>query len=196
ESKGFACEPINKTTIHIYLQDNMREYTGYLETQKKTIKGLNIILRPAHQGDDKALEDFFDSLSTDSILNRFTTSRVDITPEGIQKLILIDHSKEMVILALLKDKDMIVGMGQYFIDDRSNTAEVAFIVRDEFQNRGIARELIAHLMDIAKKRELRGFTAETFMENKKMIHLFESMGFTKEKSPGTRSYELRCLFNN
>ncbi|MCK5506294.1 MAG: GNAT family N-acetyltransferase, partial [Thermodesulfovibrionia bacterium] len=116
----------------------MREYTGYLETQKKTIKGLNIILRPAHQGDDKALEDFFDSLSTDSILNRFTTSRVDITPEGIQKLILIDHSKEMVILALLKDKGKIVGMGQYFIDDRSNTAEVAFIVRDEFQNRGIA----------------------------------------------------------
>ncbi len=173
----------------------MREHTGYLETQKKTVKGLNIILRPAAKGDEKALKDFFDSLSADSMLNRFTASRADTTPAGIQKIILFDHAKEMVVLALLKDEGKIVGMGQYFIDDLSNTAEVAFIVHDEFQNRGIARELIAHLTDIAQKRGLRGFTAETFMENKRMIHLFESMGFTKEKSPGTRSYELKCLFN-
>jgi ribosomal protein S18 acetylase RimI-like enzyme len=174
----------------------MRENTEYLETQKKTIKGLNIILRRATQGDDKALKDFFGSLSADSMLNRFTTSKVDITPTGIQKIILFDHSKEMVILALLKDEGKIVGMGQYFIDDRSNTAEVAFIVHDDLQNRGIGRELIALLMGIAKKNGLQGLTAESFVDNKKMIHLFESMGFTKEKSPGTRSYELRCLFNN
>jgi ribosomal protein S18 acetylase RimI-like enzyme len=174
----------------------MSERTGYLEVQKETIKGLHILLRPATYGDDKHLKKFFESLSADSLINRFTTSRTDIASTEIHAITHFDPLKEMMILALLKDKDVVVGIGQYFIDESSNIAEVAFVVHDGFQNRGIARELIAHLKDIAKRNGLRGFTAETFMENKRMIHLFESMGFSKEKSPGTRSYELTCSFNN
>ena len=69
--------------------------------------------------------------------------------ERLQKFVVIDYTKEMVILAVVQkeDKEEICGMGQYFIDENTHTAEVAFVVRDDYQKQGIGAELldISHL---------------------------------------------------
>lgn len=46
------------------------------------------------------------------------------------------------------------------------------MVRDDYQNRGICRELLSYLTYLAKKQGLLGFTAEILTENRPMLHLF------------------------
>ena len=51
-------------------------------------------------------------------------------------------------------------MGSYYLDTKTNLAEVAFVVRDQWQNHGIGTFLLKHLMRIARRNGIRGFTAE------------------------------------
>ena len=104
----------------------------------------------------------------------------------------------MIILAIIQDdgKETIVGVGQYGIDEMTHTAEVAFTVRDDYQNQGIGAELLSYLTLLAKRRGLHGFTAEVLMENRRMLHLFESMGFDLTKSIEEGVYELKMAFRD
>jgi RimJ/RimL family protein N-acetyltransferase len=65
-----------------------------------------------------------------------------------------------------EEKEVIVGMGQYIIEETSLSAEVAFIVKDEYQNRGIGTEILTYLTYLAKRHGLTSFTAEVLVENK------------------------------
>src|SRR5208337_2391402 len=91
-------------------------------------------------------------------------------------------------------EEMMVGMGQYHIDETTHTAEAAFAVRDDYQGQGIATELLAYLTYLAKKEGLYGFTAEVLMENKPMLKVFEKMGFVIERIAEAGVYELNMSF--
>jgi len=99
--------------------------------------------------------------------------------EKLQKFVVIDYTRETVILATMQDegREIIVGMGQYIVDRLSLTAEVAFLVRDSYHNKGIGTELLKYLMYLAKKQGQMGFTAEVLPENTPMLHVFEENGF-------------------
>jgi ribosomal protein S18 acetylase RimI-like enzyme len=102
----------------------------------------------------------------------------------------------MVILVIDEsgEKDLVVGVGQYGIEEMTHTAEVALVVRDEWQNKGIGSILLSYLTNLAKKQGLLGFTAEVLVENKPMLHLFEKMGFDIQKRTSSGVYELRMAF--
>jgi GNAT superfamily N-acetyltransferase len=85
-------------------------------------------------------------------------------------------------------------MGQYYVDKESLTAEVAFVVRDEYQGRGIGAALLTYLTYLARKQGLHGFTAEVLITNRTMLHLFEGMGFAVEKRDEHGMCELRMSF--
>ncbi len=170
------------------------EYPEDLEAFRTTETALSVMLRPVKLSDEHLLKDFFYSLSDESMYHRFISTRRDMPHERLQKFVVIDYTKEMVIVATLEEegKEIVVGMGQYLIDERANTAEVAFVVRDNYQNRGIGRELLSYLIYIAKKNGLHGFTAEVLVDNRQMLHLFERVGFEKRLEDGT--YELKLSF--
>ncbi|OPX90227.1 MAG: Acetyltransferase (GNAT) family protein [Pelotomaculum sp. PtaB.Bin104] len=86
-------------------------------------------------------------------------------------------------------------MGQYIIDT-THTAEVTFVVRDDYQNRGIGAELLSYLTYLAMKQGLLGFYAEVLMENGPVFHLFETMGFDIEKRGSDGVYELKVMFRS
>jgi GNAT superfamily N-acetyltransferase len=85
-------------------------------------------------------------------------------------------------------------MGQYGIDEATHTAEAAFAVQDQYQNKGVGLEILSYLTLLAKRRGLLGFTAEVLRENQPMLHLFEKMGFDIEKRTVTGVYELKMAF--
>jgi len=88
-----------------------------------------------------------------------------------------------------------VGMGQYNVDPNTHSAEVAFVVRDDYQNRGIGKELLNYLTYLARKQGLLEFTAEVLVENRPMIHLFEQMGFLMDRRTEDQVYELKMAFS-
>jgi acyl-CoA hydrolase/GNAT superfamily N-acetyltransferase len=171
-------------------------YPADLEAYRTTKTGLSMLLRPVKLSDEHLLKDFFYSLSNDSMYRRFISSRTDMHHDRLQPFVVIDYTREMVILAVLpqEEKELIVGMAQYLIDDRAHTAEVAFVVRDDYQGRGIGAMLLNYVTYLAKKSGLLGFTAAVLMENSRMLQLFEKAGFNIEKRSDGGIYELTMSF--
>ena len=146
--------------------------------------------------DEPLLKDFFYHLSTGGMYSRFISTRADMPHERLQKFVAINYNREVVILATIEqgEREEVVGMGQYIIDEKSHTAEVAFVTLDTYQGKGIGSELLTYLTFLAKKQGLLGFAATVLQDNKPMLHLFESMGFEIEKRLDAGTYELKMSF--
>jgi len=172
------------------------EYPEELETHRTTRSGLEVLLRPVKISDEPLLKDFFYSLSDQSMYRRFMSVRKDMPHERLQEFVVIDYTREIVMLASIShgETEEIVGVGQYGIEESSHTAEVAIAVEDAYHNQGIGTELLSYLTLLAKRHGLLGFTAEVLVENKPMLRLFEKMGFDLEKRIEDDVYELKMLF--
>ncbi|HDP81424.1 MAG TPA: GNAT family N-acetyltransferase [Spirochaetes bacterium] len=172
------------------------DYPETLEANRTTRSGLNIRLRPVKISDEPLLKDLFYSLSDKSIYRRFISTRKDMHHERLQEFVIIDYTREMIILACIEqiNKEVVVGMAQYGKQEFSHTAEVAVVVRDDFQGKGVGLELISYMTYLAKKEGLLGFTAEVLVENRPMLQLFEKMGFIIEKRSESGVYELKMQF--
>ncbi len=162
------------------------EYPAELEAYRTTSKKQEIFFRPIKPSDEGLLKKFFYSLSDDSMYKRFISTRKDMPHERLQEFTVIDYTQEVVIIASVKegDNDVVVGLGQYGVHGPSHTGEVAFVVREKYQNRGIASELLSYLTLLARRQGLLGFTAEVLVHNKPMLHLFESNGFEIQRHKG------------
>ncbi len=181
-----------------YIPGKRGEYPENLEIFRTTAKGLPLFLRPVKISDEPMIKDLFYSLSDQSLNRRFMSLRKDMHHERLQEFVVIDYSREILILAYLKEdqEEKIVGMGQYFISESDHFAEVAFVTRDDYQGKGIGRELLSYLTYLAKREGLLGFTAEVLMENKPMLHLFETMGFDLQRQSDQGVYELKMSFRS
>lgn len=173
------------------------EYPKEMETYRTTKTGMEICLRPVKMTDEPLLKDLFYALSDNSMYRRFISRRKDMPHERLQEFVIIDYSREVSIVATVKraEKETIVGLGQYNLNNNTHTAEVAFVVRDDFQNQGIGNELLSYLTLLAKKQGLLGFTAEVLVENRPMYHLFEKMGFFMDQRTEDQVYELKMAFS-
>jgi len=171
-------------------------YPEELETWRTTKTGLNIFLRPIKISDEPLLKDFLYSLSDKSLYRRFMSQRFHMPHEFLQELVVIDYTREMAILAVVGEtpNEKVVGVGRYFIDPETHTAEVAFAVRDDFHNQGIGSELLSYLTYLAKRQGLLGFTAEVFADNAPMLHVFEKGGFDIQKRTIAGLCELKMTF--
>jgi acyl-CoA hydrolase/GNAT superfamily N-acetyltransferase len=172
------------------------EYPEALEASRTTKAGMEVLLRPVKISDEPLLKDFFYSLSDNSLYRRFISVRKDMPHERLQEFVVIDYTKQMVILAVISEagKEKIVGVGQYGINETTRTAEVGFAVRDDYQGRGIGSELLSYLTYLAKRQGLLGFFAEVLFENRPMLHLFHQMGFDIQQRLEEGVYELQMMF--
>jgi acyl-CoA hydrolase/GNAT superfamily N-acetyltransferase len=169
------------------------EYPEHHETRKTTKTGLPLLLRPVKISDEPQLKDFFYSLSDQSMYRRFMTPRRDMPHERLQEFVVIDYTREMVILACLDEgaRSPVTGLAEYYIEEDGLTANVAFAVSDRYQNKGVGTELLAHLTQIARKQGLHGFTAEVLRENEAMLRVFEKMRFPMETATAGDVYRLK-----
>jgi acyl-CoA hydrolase/GNAT superfamily N-acetyltransferase len=179
-----------------YIPGKRGEYPEHLETHRTTKTGLQIFLRPVKISDEPLIKDFFYSLSDRSLNRRFLSKRKDMPHERLQDFVIIDYTKEVVILAIIgsADKELIVGIGQYGIDEQSHSAEVAFAIRDDHHNLGIGTEMLSYLTYLAKREGLLGFTAEVLMDNRPMLHVFEKGGFDIKKKSDAGVYDMKMAF--
>jgi acyl-CoA hydrolase/GNAT superfamily N-acetyltransferase len=168
-------------------------YPEHLETQKTTRSGLSLMLRPVKITDEPLLKSFFYSLSDRSLYTRFMTARKDMPHEKLQEYTVIDYTKEMVILAVVKreEQETVVGLAEYYMDEEDLSANVAFTVRDDHQNKGIGTELLTYIVYIARREGLKSLTAEVLTENRPMMRVFQKLGLPMETTTADRTYELR-----
>ncbi len=199
--RGWLIEEARKLGLiykdQAFIFGKSEEYPEHLENLRTTKSGLQIFLRPVKISDEPLLKEFFNSLSDESLYKRFISVRKNVPHQMLQKFVVIDWAKECVILAAIKninEKEVVVGVGQFVINENIHMAEVALAVRDDYQNKGIGTELLSYLTFIAKRFGLLGFTAEMLAENLQMRHLFDKMGFKTTKTTSEGICELKMMF--
>ena len=137
--------------------------------------GTQIGFRAIHPTDEPRMRHLFYELSQQTIYYRFMSHLKRVTRKQIQDFVYIDHRNDVAVVGTLPEAhgDEIVAIGRYYLEPATNRAEVAFVVHDDWQGRGIGTFLLAHLIKVARRQGIRGFTAEVLRENKAMQAVFD-----------------------
>lgn len=164
---------------------------------RETKSGLKIFLKPVEESDAPLVKNFLCTLSDESVRHRFLSLRKDMADDFLRSFIAINCNRETKILVLAEKnkKEELAGLGQFHVDSDASSAEVALLVGDSYQNRGIGRELFAYLVQLAKKKGLKRFEGIVKTDNRPMLHICKTMGFRLlEKTIKTGVYELKMYF--
>jgi len=151
---------------------------GYMKTNYLLKDGTEINFRPIHPTDEPRMRDLLYDLSQETIYYRFMSHQERFGQRQIQNFVYIDHRKDVAIVGTLPEAygDEIIVVGRYYLDEHTNRAEVAFVVRDEWQNKGLGTFVFRHLVNIAKANGISGFTAEVLRNNNRMQAIFNHSG--------------------
>jgi acetyl coenzyme A synthetase (ADP forming)-like protein len=142
------------------------------------------LVRPA---DEDALRAFLGELSDNSRWLRFFTAGPDL--DAAARLFVGDSGRGLVVVA--GDPERIVAHAGY-MRESEDRAEIAFEVADDWQGRGIATVLLAHLAELAQTDGIATFTASVLAGNHMMIKVFRDSGFAVDvrSLPGELSVEM------
>jgi RimJ/RimL family protein N-acetyltransferase len=156
---------------------NDRAYPSDLERDATLRDGGTIHLRAIRADDVARLQAFHGRLSRDSIFFRFFSPLPVLTDERAAYFTTLDFERRLAIVAVegSADDEQIVGVIRY---DRHETdvAEFALIVEDRLQHHGIGSILFWALVDAARTRGIRTFSADVLAENRRMLNLLRESG--------------------
>jgi acyl-CoA hydrolase/GNAT superfamily N-acetyltransferase len=132
--------------------------------------GTRIKFRPIHPTDAARMRDLFYKLSRSIAGDSYGSNMKELPQKQIQDIVYIDHRKEIGIVGTIPDaaEEEIIAFGGYSLNDKTNRSEVALVVRDEWQNRGIGSFMLEYMSRIARKDGIRGFTAMVNTTNNPM----------------------------
>lgn len=158
------------------------EYAEKLAHRAALGDGTEIFFRPIKSTDDRSLRDMLYSLSPESIYYRFFQPLKKFSFSDRQKFITLNYRDELAIVGCVARPggDEMVAVGRYMREPSTNTAEVAFIVQDNWQNRGMGGYLLAFLARIARKNGIQQLKASVLRNNKPMLNVFQTSGFKVE----------------
>jgi RimJ/RimL family protein N-acetyltransferase len=156
--------------------------------------GTQITFRSIHPTDEKGMKKLFYGLSEQSVYYRFMSRVSALTQKQLQSFVYIDHRQEVSVVGTLPEAhgEEIIAVGGYFLDPKTNRAEVAFITHDKWQNRGIGTFLFKYLTSIARSNGIGGFTAEVLRANKGMQAVLNksSLKMQSHLEGGVVSYDM------
>ncbi|XXY52735.1 GNAT family N-acetyltransferase [Sorangium sp. So ce269] len=139
--------------------------------------GEELLCRPVRLSDESALQDLFYRLSDESTYRRFMSHKREHPHEEMQQLVNLDYDQNMAIVACAgPEHETLVGMARYDVDPKNNLADVAFVVRDEWQGKGVGTLLMRRMAEIARARGIAGFEADVQLTNKAMMRVLEKSG--------------------
>ena len=152
-------------------------------------------LRPIRPSDAALEAEFIGRVSEESMYYRFFRPRKALTDEELHYFTNVDYQKRMAFVAL-HDGD-IVAVGRYDqleVDDEDGTAaEVAFLVEDAHQGRGLGTLLLQHLAMYARLHGIEFLRAYVLSDNRRMLEMFRSAGYgvsRRDFSNGVHEVEL------
>ncbi len=187
-----------------YIHPQMAEIRGKFivgpnetKTTMEIEDGKRIEFRAIHPTDEQMIREMFYSLSEKSIYYRFMMHLKRLTFRQLRDFIYIDHRTAVGIVgtATSGSHTEIVALGGYYLDPTTNRAEIALVVHDRWQGRGVGAFLFHHMFTLARRNGIAGFTATVLPDNKSMQRVFSTcdMPVRSKMDDGVLFYEVDFL---
>ena len=155
------------------------DYPRHWEADVLLRDGQSAHLRPIHADDHDLLVDFYAQVSAESKYMRFFAPMPTLSEKDIERFTHVDHHDRVAFVLTVAEKMIAVGRFDKIPQQPGEpaTAEVAFLVQDAHQGRGIAQLLLEHLAQAGRERGIDKFEAEVLPENHRMIQIFRDAGY-------------------
>jgi ribosomal protein S18 acetylase RimI-like enzyme len=155
----------------------MSETINYA-TRETLSDGRPIEIRALRREDEADMLAAVGKTSAQSLQRRFFVMKRHFSDKERAFFMDVDFKNHVAIVATADEdgRELIVGGGRYIVFEPGR-AEMAFVVIDAWQGRGIGSILMRHLVKIASVSGLNELTAEVLPENTAMIKVFGKFGF-------------------
>ena len=123
------------------------------------------------------LLEMYNSLSQDTIYNRFFVFRDKLTIEEAKKMAAISKKDEIALVGVVNrgSSPAIIADARIYIE--GDTGEIGIVVHDRWQNKGLGTALVSELIREGEKRGLKRLKIYCLPDNRIMIHVGEKLGF-------------------
>lgn len=158
----------------------MTDYPVRYESDILLRDGSSLHLRPIKTDDLNQLMEFHKRLSPRSVYFRYFSPLPELGEDRARELTLVDYENTFALVGELAGR--IVGVARYYRDEKDpDRAEVAFLIEDALQGRGIATRMLERLAEIAREKSITTFDAYVLGDNRKMMDVFMHTGFEVER---------------
>jgi acyl-CoA hydrolase len=156
-----------------------------------------LFVRPLKTTDERMLQEFFYSHSQETIYNRYFGQKSQLAHREAAKLCYVDYQSRMALAVFQQtgDSERIVAVARYAANPRSNMAETAVVVHEDYRRLGIAGYLLKQLEIYAAGRGIEGFCSEILPTNTAMLSYHRKLGHSLVYSRDSDTYNMEFRFN-
>lgn len=158
-----------------------------------------VTIRAIRPGDKGLLQEAFRGLEASSIYTRFFGPRKEFTDRELIEATEVDFTRTVALVACVRESagERVIGGGRYFTLERTDppSAEVAFLVEEDFHGQGLASTLFTHLLLIGRNQGIARFEADVLPGNKKMLRVFERTGLPVVTKASSDSFHVTIHLN-
>jgi GNAT superfamily N-acetyltransferase len=143
--------------------------------------GLAVTIRPMRPDDRDKVAASIGKLDRESVYSRLFSYRNHLTDAALDRIMTIDPDRDVTLLVTTGSGpgEVVIASGHYTVSiaaESIRTAEVAFIVEEDFHRLGIASLLLLRLVEIARRQGIVAFEADVLARNKAMLGVFARSG--------------------
>lgn len=159
------------------------QYPSELEHELTLRDGVRVRLRPIRPSDQEGLMAFHDRLSGQTAYQRFFNVVKHLPRPWAHFLSNVDYDRRLALVVDHGDgaSRTVVGVARYDCAGQSDTAEIAFVIQDDWQNRGLGTLLLDALLGAASARGIRRFRAYVLASNGRMLDLLSRFTNVRER---------------
>jgi GNAT superfamily N-acetyltransferase len=164
-------------------------YPHELESDVELGGDRTLRLRPIRPDDMASLDTFHHRLSPESVYRRYFGLHPELSDDELRHLTQVDYVDRLALI--VEDENDLVAVGRYDRYPGTSDAEVAFVVRDDYQHLGLGSYLLHRLAQAARARGVTRFRAETLATNQGMLAVFLHSGFHVTTSASSGEISVR-----
>ncbi|MDM8537708.1 GNAT family N-acetyltransferase [Desulfobacterales bacterium HSG17] len=177
----------------IFIKQSAHLYPSDTSTNHMFKNDLTVRFRAIKPSDEEEMRHLFYRFSDEAVYYRYFTPIKSMSHAKMQEYVNVDFNKVLSVVGLVGDpgQGLIIAEGRFVKSGTKPEADMAFVVDEKYQGRGIASFLYQLLMHEAKKRGIHTFTADVLSSNMAMMKVFEKGGCPVTAKLDSGIYELR-----
>jgi RimJ/RimL family protein N-acetyltransferase len=156
------------------------------EVSERLKNGIIVLIRAIRPDDKAGVAAAFGKLDPESVYTRYFRAKDSLSDQELKAATEVDFENVVAMVVTIEagGKETIIGGGRYVAFNLSGmrSAEIAFVVEEDYQGLGIAGRILRHLARIAREKGVSQLEADVLPQNRAMLAVFSRSGLPMKQT--------------